>query len=150
MIARLQPDLSPLVQEFIEPEQERLYRELAEHRNTTHQRRFDIGERLARIGDTRPHIGLLENGLPDIDWLRVDVPESVQKNPYSFKDEDGKIYGEFTLQPFYIARYLITYAQFQAFVDDDYDNPRLVAGFDREVSCAEYRKRHKRQPERAA
>ncbi|MEL6526950.1 MAG: hypothetical protein AAFQ07_14695, partial [Chloroflexota bacterium] len=69
MLERLKPQLSKNEYIFIEREQERLYREL-EDVNTTHQRRYDIGERLSRIGDYREGIGV-KNGLPEIVWLLV-------------------------------------------------------------------------------
>ncbi len=112
----------PLVIEFTEPEQERLYREL-EDINTPHRRRFDIGERLARIGDTRSGIGLLPNGLPNFAWLPV-------------KGSNGKFnfeFGTFEIKPFYIAKYLTTYVQFQAFVDSGtYDDPLWWTDFPKE------------------
>ncbi|GIK65471.1 MAG: hypothetical protein BroJett018_32650 [Chloroflexota bacterium] len=103
----------PLVLKFTEPEQERLYRELGDI-NTTHQRRLAIGVRLADIGDTRRGIGLLPNGLPNFEWL----PVNGSNRKYEFE------FGAFEVKPFYIAQYLTTYVQFQAFVDSGvYDDP---------------------------
>lgn len=107
MIERRKPELESLVQDFIKPEQERLMTEL-EDINTTHQRRAAIGERLAAIGDTRRGVGLRADGLPDIVWCPVPGGEITL--------EDGA--GTFPVQPFYIAKYPITYVQFQAFLDD--------------------------------
>lgn len=116
----------PLLLDFTEAEQERLYRELREL-NTSHRRRFDIGERLARIGDTRPGIGLLPDGRPEILWLPV---QGSGGQKIAFPDEDGEVYGEFLIRPFYIAQYLITHAQYAAFAEGgDYENPRWWAGF---------------------
>ena len=59
---------------------------------------------LGKLGwDTRRGVGLNETGWPDIVWLPV--------------PGDGE-------PEFYIARYLVTNAQYQSFLDDDYDNPR--------------------------
>lgn len=117
MLKRLQPDVDPITEAFIEPEQERLYRELDDI-TTTHQRRYDIGERLARIGDYREGIGV-KDGVPDILWLPVAPGGEIEIEGHRF-----------TVQPFYIAKYLTTYAQFQAFVESgDYDNPRWWQGF---------------------
>jgi Novel STAND NTPase 1 len=115
---------------FTEPEQRRLYREL-EQIETSHKRRYDIGDRLSVIGDTRPGIGVLLSSrtvgtryiastgegqgawaMPDILWLPVVAPEERRslfgKQKISFKDQFGKIYGEFEVKPFFIAQYLIT------------------------------------------
>jgi formylglycine-generating enzyme required for sulfatase activity len=102
-----------------ETEQAKLLREL-NVLSTTHARRAEIGERLSEIGDTRAGVGLREDGLPDIEWLPV--------------TPGGKLIIEertFEVQPFYISRYLITYAQYEAFVNaaDGYNNPKWWQGF---------------------
>jgi formylglycine-generating enzyme required for sulfatase activity len=78
--------------------------------------RLKAGDELAALGDPRPGIGLMPapdgSGalIPDIDW--VPIP-----------DEGNFIYGEgdsqraLRLPPFKMARYPITHAQFQAFID---------------------------------
>jgi len=104
MIARQQPSMTPCERAFIEPEAERLLHEL-DSLATAHQRRRDIGERLATIGDPRTGIGVNANGLPQIDWMAV-TPEG-----------DLDIRGSrFPIKPFYVARYLITFPQFEAFL----------------------------------
>ena len=40
---------------------------------TTHEERAAIGVRLALLGDPRPGVGLRDDGIPDIRWLRVDA-----------------------------------------------------------------------------
>ncbi len=55
-----------------------------------------------------PGIGLRPDGLPDIVWC--EVPGG------TIELEDGA--GTFEVEPFYIAKYPITYIQFQAFIDD--------------------------------
>jgi len=105
-----------------ETEQEKLLREIADPR-TSHQRRLEIGDSLDKIGDTRPGVGLRQDGLPDIDWLPVAPGGKIT------------IEGEnFTVQPFYIAKYLITYAQYEAFVKDPqgYNNPEWWQGMPKE------------------
>jgi formylglycine-generating enzyme required for sulfatase activity len=105
-------------QSVIEREREALYREL-QHLATPHQRRLEIGERLAEIGDTRDGIGL-KDGLPDVAWLPVDG----SGGRYGFE------YGEFEIQPFFIARYQTTFSQYQVFIDSgEYDSPRWWDGF---------------------
>jgi len=102
----------PLAAAFIRPEAERLLEEL-EDIETTHQRRSAIGERLAAIGDPRPGVGLRPDGLPDIAWCFVPGGE-LQIGDRTY-----------TVQPFYVARYPVTYVQFQAFVEapDGFRNP---------------------------
>ena len=127
-------DLAETLKTYTEPEAERLYRELdtLPKDATSHERRRDIGDRLAMIGDTRPGVGVKEiqvprpegegfrvRAIPDLLWLPV-------------KGSDGKYkfeFGEFEVADFYISKYLVTYAQYQIFATSDYDNPRWWAGF---------------------
>ncbi|MEL6524258.1 MAG: SUMF1/EgtB/PvdO family nonheme iron enzyme, partial [Chloroflexota bacterium] len=118
MVDYLHPDLSEAEEAFIEPEQERLYREL-EDISTPHQRRYDIGERLARIGDTRPGVGV-KDGLPDMLWL----PVKGSDGKYTFENNYGNVFGEFEVPDFFIAKYLTTKTQLDAFLDSDWDNPQ--------------------------
>jgi hypothetical protein len=112
MIGRAQPKLDDLEFDFLRPEQERLLEELEEV-GTTHLRRMAIGERLALIGDTRPGVGLRPDGLPDIVWCPVpDGSIHIIGDPVFGHTSDH------TTKSFFIARYPVTYAQFQAFVDD--------------------------------
>lgn len=105
---------------FTEPEQERLYRELVAlpKDDTSHERRRDIGDRLSVIGDTRQGVGVV-HGVPDMLWLPVMGSDGI----YKFE------FGEFQVPNFFIAKYLTTYAQYQAFVnaDDGYENPEWWA-----------------------
>jgi hypothetical protein len=138
MLDRLGKDLDQEkdAAEFIRLEVERLWEEI-ENPATSHRRRSWIGERLDTLGDPRPGVGLVRGmlplqaekgkahtfdslrtgefrlwgdkpghlGLPDLVWLKV---------------EGGSITIEkqtFTVQPFYIAKYPITYRQFEAFVE---------------------------------
>ncbi|MCL4252203.1 MAG: SUMF1/EgtB/PvdO family nonheme iron enzyme [Anaerolineae bacterium] len=98
---------------YTEPESARLLRELDDIK-TLHRRRYDIGERLARIGDPRTGIGVLPNGIPDIAWCHVEKGGQITIEKQNF-----------TVKPFYVAKYLTTHAQYQAFVEaeDGYNNP---------------------------
>ncbi len=120
MQERLKPELNEVEREFVEPEQVRLLRELEmlPHDNTSHERRRDIGDRLAVIGDTRPGVGV-KDGVPDIAWLPVEG----SGEPVTIKTDEHEM-GPIIIAPFYIAKYLITYTQFQAFVEaeDGFDN----------------------------
>ena len=72
-----------------------------------HEYRFWIGEKINTIGDLRPGIGNTKAGLPDISWLQV--PGGV------VQIERAR---EFKVEPLYMAKYPITYQQYQAFIDD--------------------------------
>lgn len=114
-------ELEDLVRDFIEPEQRRLYRELCDEQ-TTHERRRDIGDRLSAIGisDELAFHGMdVRDGVPDICWLPVDVPEGLRGRPVPFKDHKGQIYGEFVLQPYHIAKHLISVVQFDVFLHEN-------------------------------
>ena len=77
--------------------------------------RAEAGQVLGGIGDHRKGVGLNNKGLPDIDWKKIPPGEVVL--------EDNA--GTFQVEPFYLARYPITNAQFQCFIDDPdgYANP---------------------------
>jgi len=117
MIERQQPTLSDAERDFIEPEQARLLREL-DKRETTHERRRDIGDRLAVIGDTRPGVGVKDD-VPEIAWLPVAPGGDITIEKQIF-----------TVQPFFVAQYQITYAQFQTFLDasDGFEDDRWWEG----------------------
>ena len=117
MIERLglERQLDAVVRDFIRPEAERLWAEL-DRPGTDHYRRADIGDRLDRIGDRRPGVGLGEDNLPDIAWC--DIPGG------EITLEGGA--GTFPVEPFQIAKYPVTYTQYRAFVEakNGYRNQR--------------------------
>jgi len=79
--------------------------------------RAEWGRRLAERGDTRKGVGVRPDGLPDIDW--VDIPAGKFQyggDPQAYQSAEAQ---EFDLPTYYIARYAITYAQFQVFIDAD-------------------------------
>ena len=80
--------------------------------STTHRRRLEIGIRLAEIGDPRPGVGVID-GVPDILW-----------RPIPGGDVEIEDYGRFEVEPFRIAAYPVTNAQFEAFLEaeDGYEN----------------------------
>ncbi|MEI7555827.1 SUMF1/EgtB/PvdO family nonheme iron enzyme [Candidatus Chlorohelix sp.] len=104
-------------EEFIEPEQARLLREI-NLPQTIHSRRRFIGDRLSDIGDTRRGVGT-----PEIAWLPVAPGGKLEIEKATFK-----------VEPFYIAQYQITYGQYEAFVKagDGYQNPEWWRGFPKE------------------
>ena len=76
---------------------------------TEPQRRLEIGNQLAELGDPRPGVGLDENGLPDIDW--VEIPAG----PFIYGEDKNR--QTIDLPRYYISRYPVTNSQFQAFID---------------------------------
>ena len=88
------------------PEVETLLKALNDP-NTTPPRRLAIGDELEKLGDPRPGVGLRPDGLPDIAW--VEIPGGA----FIYQDDETR-----ELPTFWLARYPVTNAQFQAFVDD--------------------------------
>jgi formylglycine-generating enzyme required for sulfatase activity len=115
----MRPTLNPTEKEFVRPESERLLGKI-DISATTHQQRVKIGDRLAEIGDPRPGVGLREDGLPDISWCEVPAGEITL--------EDGV--GTFTVDPFYIGKYPVTWIQYRSFLNakDGYQNKRWWKG----------------------
>jgi formylglycine-generating enzyme required for sulfatase activity len=75
------------------------------------------GQALGLVGDSRPGVGVISRDgvkLPDIDWVTIPAGEFTMGH----EDEEDNPPRILTLDYEYqIARYLVTYAQFQAFVD---------------------------------
>ncbi|MCO5203988.1 MAG: SUMF1/EgtB/PvdO family nonheme iron enzyme [Anaerolineae bacterium] len=92
------------------------------------RQRLAAGDALADLGDMRPGVGCVEhNGIlvPDIAWGK-EVPTGTyaiggDKNTFgSVEKQEIEIE-----RPYQLARYPVTYAQFQAFLDaKDFDDPR--------------------------
>lgn len=69
--------------------------------------RAAIGRALGHFGlDKRRGIGLCADGLPDIDWVKI------SSGAFIYQDDPHP-----PLPAFHIARYPVTHAQFQAFID---------------------------------
>lgn len=79
----------------------------------SHHDRLLFGQKLSEFGDPRPGVGL-RDGLPDIEW--IEIPGG------RVKVKDVK--KSFTVKRFRIARYPVTNAQFEAFInaEDGYRN----------------------------
>jgi hypothetical protein len=148
MQKRLEPRWTKIEQEFIRPEAEWLLIEI-EDPATSHIRRSEIGERLSRIGDPRPGVGLVQRILS---LKPREIPENGQRTSSELREGELRLWGEkpeheglpdivwlpveggsiqiekhdFNVQSFYIAKYLITYKQFQSFViaEDGFNDPR--------------------------
>ena len=69
--------------------------------------RAAIGRALGRLRlDTRPGVGLRKDGVPDIDWVEIPAGEFI------YQEGERRKTGSFS-----IARYPVTNAQYQAFLD---------------------------------
>jgi formylglycine-generating enzyme required for sulfatase activity len=90
----------------ISPEIRRLLAEIA-NPATEPPRRLAIGDRLAELGDPRPGVGVRADGLPDIAW--VEIPAG----PFIFQNGERR-----ELPTFWMAKYPVTNAQHQCFIDD--------------------------------
>ncbi len=102
---------------FIRPETDRLIEEL-QVIQLDHQRRAEIGDRFAQLGDKRKGVGVSANNLPGIVWCKV-YPGEV-----NIKMED-KLVNKIINYPFFIAKYPITLLQFNCFTENGnayYDN----------------------------
>jgi formylglycine-generating enzyme required for sulfatase activity len=114
--------LTPDEEEFLGPiDPDRMLKEL-ESQETTHKRRLLIGERLDVLGDEHPSrwgVGVDENGTPRIEWCPVrggEVTISILSDPANVSSpvEDTR---RRSVEPFRIARYPITVAQYRAFIE---------------------------------
>ncbi|GAB6043119.1 formylglycine-generating enzyme family protein [Endothiovibrio diazotrophicus] len=84
--------------------------------------RAAVGRALGRLGlDDRKGVGLDADGLPGIDWVSIPGGEFV------YQEGERR-----SLEPFQIARYPVTHAQFQAFLDaeDGYGDDRWWTGLE--------------------
>ena len=80
--------------------------------------RAAAGRTLATLGDPRPGVGV-KNSLPDIDWARIRDGDSISHEVAQRFEST-----------FYMARYPVTYAQYQTFVEatDGFKKYRWWAG----------------------
>jgi|CXWL01.1.fsa_nt_gi energy-coupling factor transporter ATP-binding protein EcfA2 len=110
----LEPQLPEPLRHFLTPEPLALLDELNTD-STLHHRREEIGLRLNQLGDPRRGVGLREDGLPDIMWIDIPAGE------VTLEAESQEC---FTVPPFRLARYPITWAQYRAFLNakDGYCN----------------------------
>jgi formylglycine-generating enzyme required for sulfatase activity/energy-coupling factor transporter ATP-binding protein EcfA2 len=80
-----------------------------------HRRRLGIGDLLAVLGDDRPGVGLRPDRLPDIDWI------DIAPGPFTWQEGETRTID----RPYRIARYAVTTAQYQVFIDaPDYGDER--------------------------
>lgn len=90
----------------ITPQQQK-YLDIMQDMHRPIEERAKAGIELAAVGDPRPGVGLRDDGIPDILWCKVPAGEFIYQDskaiiPYAY----------------HIAKYPITYRQFQAFMED--------------------------------
>ena len=90
-------------EDFLRPEAERLLEEIDDPQ-TSHDRRDEVGARLAKTGDPRPGVLVDRAGVVRIEWCPV------RGGTVTLKDNAG----EFSAGDFKIAKFPVTYAQFKA------------------------------------
>ena len=79
------------------------------------EQRLAVGKALSRLGDPRRGVGLRPDGLPELDWVKIPEVDDQSRRDFIYG-----VKGERRHEPtFWMARYPVTYAQFQAFVDAD-------------------------------
>ena len=108
-IEQFSKHLSPGLRRFLSPQQVLITR--LNEDALSHQKRLLIGQKLAEFDDTRPGVGVKDD-LPKIEW--IDIPGG-----------QIKLVGHvFEVKPFKMAKYLVTNAQFESFVnaEDGYRN----------------------------
>jgi len=91
------------------------------------------GRVLGLLGDSRQGVGLRPDGLPEIAWCEIPAPEGGKFVRGSENQSDNRR-AEVELKYSYkMAKYLITYGQFQSFADSgEYDKLEWWEGFPKE------------------
>ena len=107
--------------EFIRHESDRLSEQLDDPK-LEHYERATISDRLATIGDKRQGVGLDPNGLPDLVWCSVSGGSIniniVGDKRFALKSEKNNFQSSLIeVSPFFISKYVITYAQYLAFIE---------------------------------
>ncbi len=95
----------------------------------THAARASVGARLALLGDTRRGVGVGRDGLPDIEWVKIDSSEvtvDIRADPNDVKSEVIERLKR-RVEGFSIARYPVTIAQFRAFCQACQQNTSIKA-----------------------
>lgn len=133
--------------DFLGPTDPAEMAELLGRADTGHDQRRLIGSRLEILGDERPGVGLRDDGVPEIAWCAIPggevsarFTEEYTADPASFPEghqvleevfEPGMEYLQqvlgyrITLPAYEIARYPVTWRQFEAFSGaEDYADPQ--------------------------
>lgn len=106
----------------LEPLRQIALQVLTDVTNFTPAERNIAGELLGRHPEhhTRQGVGCRPDGLPDIDWVEIPEIDPQGRREFIYRENERRV------EPtFWLARYPITYSQFQAFVeaDDGFTNP---------------------------
>jgi hypothetical protein len=120
-IERFGKNPSPELGRFLRPQQVLIAQ--LDQDGLSHQDRLLIGQKLAEFGDPRPGVGC-RDGLPDIVWIEIPGGQITLK----------EIDHVFKVKPFRMAKYLVTRAQFEAFIkaEDGYRNEKWWKGIRKE------------------
>jgi formylglycine-generating enzyme required for sulfatase activity len=147
-VAKAHP-LEQLERDFLGPLNQEEILETLENRSLTLVKRARLGVRLELIGDRRPGVGLDDTGIPELAWCdvppgNVDLRDMSEEEWEPLVKELSRLRGGSVPDPasnvsarkltseecsryvetFQISKYLITWAQFNAFVEArDYDAP---------------------------
>jgi len=118
-----------LGQELLERVQQRLVALIQTPNALTPPERLAAARTLDRLGDPRPGVGLRPDGLPDLAWVQIPAADEKGREEFLY-GEKGERRKEAT---FWMAKYPVTYRQFQAFVDapDGFANPNWWRGLAR-------------------
>ena len=82
--------------------------------------RAKAGGVLARLGDPRRGVGLTGQGVPDMDWIEIPAGPFLMGNNKPdaiYSQEEPQFSCTLIQKPYRISRYLVTVAQYQAFVE---------------------------------
>jgi formylglycine-generating enzyme required for sulfatase activity len=75
--------------------------------------------------DSRPGAGLRADGLPDIDWVEVPEADAQGRREFIYQEDERRV------EPtFWMARFPVTHAQYQAFAAAGYADGRWWEGLD--------------------
>lgn len=81
--------------------------------------RAEAGRLLSEIGDNRPGVGVMDNGLPNIEWIKIPAGKflkgSNDEDVLAFEHE--KPQRPIFLDTYYISKYPITVAQYLSFIE---------------------------------
>ena len=98
------------------------HRVLTDNAHFTPVERNLAGELLGRRPehDTRPGVGCRPDRLPDIDWVKIPETDDQGRREFIYQQDERR-----NEPTFWMARYPVTYGQFQAFLDaaDGFYNP---------------------------
>ncbi len=119
-----------------------------------HVARASVGVRLSLLGDRRRGVGLRGDGLPDIDWCRIEGGEVAIEIRSDPNNPNSDVADTLTrnVEPFWIARYPVTIAQFQAFLKDCHQEgkwrlpPDFPGDFPPDYPPPKHRARHSNHP----